>query len=53
MAKVLDGNPDLLALLQEVLDTVGDYKEDILGENIDRKLLGLQLENRQDDWVYI
>jgi len=51
MVKIIDNIPEVLALLQEILDTVGDYREDVLGEsNLDRKMQGLSLyDNRAED----
>jgi len=50
MIKIIDNIPEVLALLQEILETVGDYREDVLGETLDRKMNGLSLyDHRIED----
>ena len=47
MTKMIEGTPEALQLVQDVIETIQDYKEDVLGEGIDKNMAGLNLGRSQ------
>jgi len=48
MLKIIDNTPEVMSLLQEVLETVEDFKEDVLGEKgLTHKMAALYTDPNQ------